>query len=525
MSSRRVTVPARLYFLIGVFTVGIMAYGWWSNNTLNLAKVHGPYYEQIATGKDLLADILPPPVYIIESYLNVLDLAHAAEATDGSTADHIRSLAEEAQVLKKQYEERVEFWQEKLPDGALKQQLLTESGQAANEFFRIRDEQFIPLCREAKGELANALSTGVLRDAYGKHHDAIEKAVELLTKQNAATEAEVIDVIGKRNMWSVGLTGAMVLFGVGFGWYTVKMTTSTLRKSAEALRQLARNELCAVSEQMRQNAQETTHQATLASGAAEQVSTNAQALATAVEEFNSSIKEISGNTSHAATVASEAVAAANRTNGTVTKLGESSAEIGNVIKVINSIAEQTNLLALNATIEAARAGEAGKGFAVVANEVKELAKQTSEATEDIIRKIAMIQDDTQQAVQAISQVTGIIRQINESQNAIASAVEEQSAMTGEISRNISEVAAGSGEIARNISLVAEAAQSTSQGTENTLRAAGDIEATAEDLLQLVGDVRREISGRSESPYQSASKTQPSNGSRGGAKPYGRHGDR
>jgi methyl-accepting chemotaxis protein len=134
---------------------------------------------------------------------------------------------------------------------------------------------------------------------------------------------------------------------------------------------------------------------------------------------------------------------------------------------------------------------------VVANEVKELAKQTGLATEDIIRKIAMIQDDTSEAVMAIEQVTGIIRQINETQNAIASAVEEQSAMTGEIGRNISEVAAGSGEIARNITRVADAAQSTSTGTEGTLSAAAEIEDMAEELLRLVGDVRSSVSRRSD----------------------------
>jgi len=129
--------------------------------------------------------------------------------------------------------------------------------------------------------------------------------------------------------------------------------------------------------------------------------------------------------------------------------------------------------------------------------VKELAKQTGQATEDIIRKIAMIQDDTSEAVMAIEQVTGIIRQINETQNAIASAVEEQSAMTGEIGRNISEVAAGSGEIARNITRVADAAQSTSTGTEGTLSAAAEIEDMAEELLRLVGDVRSSVSRRSD----------------------------
>src|SRR5207302_9996194 len=133
-----------------------------------------------------------------------------------------------------------------------------------------------------------------------------------------------------------------------------------------------------------------------------------------------------------------AVQTAHSADVNVGKLGVSSAEIGEVIKVITSIAQQTNLLALNATIEAARAGEAGKGFAVVANEVKELAKQTAKATDDISRKITAIQADTKGAVEAIGQIGQIIDQINDIQNTIATAVEEQTAVTGEISRNVAE---------------------------------------------------------------------------------------
>jgi methyl-accepting chemotaxis protein len=244
-------------------------------------------------------------------------------------------------------------------------------------------------------------------------------------------------------------------------------------------------ELAAVSAQMGSNAEETSAQANVVSAAAEQVSKNVQTVATGTEEMTASIKEIAKNASEAAKVATAAVQVAEHTNATVAKLGESSAEIGNVIKVITSIAEQTNLLALNATIEAARAGEAGKGFAVVANEVKELAKETAKATEDIRQKIAAIQTDTQGAVAAIGQISSVINQINDISNTIASAVEEQTATTNEIGRNITEAATGSGEIAKNITGVAQAAQSTSTGAGNIQGASAELSKMANTLQQIV----------------------------------------
>ena len=174
----------------------------------------------------------------------------------------------------------------------------------------------------------------------------------------------------------------------------------------------ASEELTTVSQQMSANAEETSAQTKVVSGATMQVNQNLQTVATGAEEMGASIKEIAKNATEAAKVASTAVRAAETEEITVSKLGESSAEIGQVIKVITSIAQQTNLLALNATIEAARAGEAGKGFAVVANEVKELAKQTAKATEDISRKIEAIQIDVKAVVASIGTISEVINEIN-----------------------------------------------------------------------------------------------------------------
>ena len=167
------------------------------------------------------------------------------------------------------------------------------------------------------------------------------------------------------------------------------------------------------------------------------------------------------------------------------KLGESSTEIGSVLKVISSIAEQTNLLALNATIEAARAGELGKGFAVVANEVKELARQTAKATEEISGSITAIQSDTNGAMVSIEEISNIINKINDISSLIASAVEEQAATTGEMGRSVSTAAASSANIASNIGTVSEAAQSTTEGAANTQVAASDLAKIASELQDLV----------------------------------------
>lgn len=296
----------------------------------------------------------------------------------------------------------------------------------------------------------------------------------------------------------------------------LKGVVGKIRAQAEALNTASRG-LSETAAQLAQGANQTTRQSATVAAAAEelsvnmshmatsteQMSANVKSVATATEEMTASIGEMARSAEKTAGVAAEAAQLTEVGSASITPLGAAAAEIGEVIEVIQDVAEQTNLLALNATIEAARAGEAGKGFAVVATEVKELAKQTAKATEDIRRKIEGMQSSTNEAVRAIGQIGNVVKKTDQESRVIASAVEEQSITTKEIAKNVTETASAADTVARgvtetaaagreitqSIAAVDEAAQTTARGATQAQTASAGLSKLAEELESLVGQFK------------------------------------
>lgn len=323
------------------------------------------------------------------------------------------------------------------------------------------------------GVAATVLAGGLT--AWGAH--AIDRELSRLFRVSAAVEAgDLTTRANLDNRDQIGRAGR----ALDTGLHALHRSLRVVADEVVVLNDVAQK-LDDGNRRLSATAERASDDANAAATAAGQVSATVRGVAAGADQMGSSIREIARNASEALRVASDATSAVDEAVVTVGRLGDSSEQIGAVVRLITSIAEQTNLLALNATIEAARAGDAGKGFVVVANEVKELAAETSRATDEIARRIDAIQADTAAAVDAIGRITGVIAAINDYQSTIAAAVEEQTATTVAMTRGVSEAATGVGEIATAVSSVAGGAGETTDALERESVTVGSIAAVSERL--------------------------------------------
>lgn len=413
------------------------------------------------------------PLRHITSIMSQLAAGDNDVEVDGlGRRDEIGAIARAVEVFKQnaQAAQVLKMQQQEAETEARRQQEL----QAEAEAQRQEEES-----RKQQEKLAEAQQASEHAKALQARIKALLEAVDAASRGDLAYPIDCSTVDDELGSIAVALDGLFKQLRSSF--HDIEQSADSVANAAAELNELGKN--------ITLTSGESVDMTESASSRAMNVSASAEAASAATAQMTSTVKDIAMNASEAVSTVNDAVDLVKSTGDNIRQLSESSAGIGSVIKVITSIAEQTNLLALNATIEAARAGDAGKGFAVVANEVKELAKDTARATEEIESRIASIQTDTQTAVTAIDDISNIVSTISDSQSSIAAAVEQQKATSNELHRTIAMASDDNMAITEVIQRVAEQSQHTQSSAVNVNASARQLSGHADVLQQLLSQFK------------------------------------
>lgn len=407
----KLSLANRLRIVLGLGICGIVLSSGLFYQTLLHSAIHSPAYGRIVKGKDVIADILPPPEYIVESNLVVHQMVIAIQ---NNQASEVSQCINRLGVLNKEFETRHRFWDAELRDPDQRKLMLEDLYAPGVEYFQIVEKELVPACEQRNQEAAMQILQGPLSRIYVTHRNAVDKLTQVAAAANSREEADVASIISASVAWCMGIVICTTLVLAGVGFHIIRSSINPLHRQTERL----------------------SRQAGDVGGIASDIEA-------AVRQLDGSIREIQQNTQQAEDICVTARESVRRTSQVLHGLSNSSTQIGEVIQSIKKITHQTNLLALNATIEAARAGDAGLGFAVVAREVKELASQTNEAAGSIIQHIEAIRNETFSALSSIEMVNEVVEAIHQSQSSIVSAVSAQSAMTMQLTGNMDDMAAAS----------------------------------------------------------------------------------
>ncbi len=459
-------LATKLTALVGVFLAGFIVYTMTAWVTLGRIKVNGPLYQEIVLGKDLIADVLPPPEYIIESYLIVLQMVETKDRAE------LASLTERSQRLRTDYDTRHAFWLGALEPGPLREAMLSRSYTPAVSFFEARDQEFLPAIAAGHTTLARELAQGLLKTRYDEHRRAVDEVVRLAMVWNQTNESRANDLLESSLRWLFGIAFGIVAMASWLGWLIVRSLVSRLQRSSVALMSTA-TQISATSKEQQATINSYTASTTEIAAATKQISATSR-------ELQNTLEQVSQAAASASKLAESGRAGLQGMDGTMQQLAgatgtislklsvirEKANDINGVVTTITKVADQTNLLSVNAAIEAEKAGEYGLGFLVVAREIRRLADQSAVATLDIEQMVRQMQGAVSTGVMEMDKFTEQVRQG-------VLAVAQIGGQLGQIIERVQELSG-------RIELVNEGMKSQSQGAAQI----------SEAMIQLTDGARR-----------------------------------
>ncbi len=505
----------------------MLLYGAWSFKTINELKVNGELYQRISQTKDLVADILPPPEYVLEPYLVALQLASTIDKTQQD------KLIERMKSLKSDYDARHEFWAKASLDPQLADYLLKQAHAPALEIFKVINEGIIPAVQKQDRAAIDPVTQKV-GELYEVHRAAIDKAVAIANKASSDDEA-----FAKERIWSSSVLLLVILVVTLGATIAVSILISNsilspLRKAveitnkfgsgdlSEAIEPQGDNELAQVlgalksmqSSLVRVVSSVRSGSEGVATASAEiaqgnnDLSARTESQASALEETAASMEELSAQVKHNAENASQANQLASsastvavrggdvvgRVVETMKEINDSSKKISDIISVIDGIAFQTNILALNAAVEAARAGEQGRGFAVVASEVRSLAGRSAEAAKEIKNLINA-------SVNRVELGTALVDEAGVTMSEVVASIKRVSDLVGEISSASGEQAAGVAQVGEAVTQMDQVTQQNAALVEQMAAAASSLKSQATELVQTVSVFKLDANDRMTSTLQ------------------------
>lgn len=486
-------LSTKLALLVGIFLVGLLAFTGVAWHTLGRVKVNGPLYHDIVQGKDVIADVLPPPAYIIESYLVVLQMVE--EKDKGKALAYI----ERGKKLRAEYEGRHAFWIEDLSPGRLKDFMVTQSYRPAMDFYEIRDREVVPAILAGDMPRARELAYGKLQERYDEHRQAVDEVVRLATAQNAALEKTAAELVASSNTTLIGLAAAIVALVLWMAWLIVRSLVSRLQRSSVALMSTA-TQIAATSREQQATVNGYSASTTEIAAAVKQISATSQ-------ELQSTLEQVSGVAANAAHLAENGRSGLDEMDGTMRQLSgatssissklavirEKANDINLVVTTITKVADQTNLLSVNAAIEAEKAGEYGLGFLVVAREIRRLADQSAVATLDIEQMVRHMQAAVSAGVMEMDKFTEQVRHGVEAVGTINLQLGQIIEQVQELNGRIESVNEGMRSQSQGAAQISDAMTQLTDGARQTAASLKEFNSATESLRDVVAGLREELS--------------------------------